>query len=112
MDKNKMKFAMAALRRASYKWPARYNTLKTARVGRNEYQCAKCGSGKIHKKNEIQIDHIHPVMPVTGWDNWEGYIDRMFADEGEFQVLCKKHHKEKSITENAVRRKTSKKRTK
>lgn len=107
-----MKFAMAALRRASYKWPARYNALKAARVGRNEYVCAKCPEGVTHKKNDVQIDHISPVMPTSGWDNWDGFIDRMFADDGEFQVLCKKHHREKSISENAVRKSARKKRTK
>ncbi len=50
------------------------------------------------------MDHINPVVPVLGWDSWEGYLDRMFAEESGWQRLCKdKCHKEKTLTENEQR---------
>lgn len=107
MDYRKKNFAINALRRASYRWPSRYNALKKHRIGRNEYFCASCGV--ISGKKDMQLDHIHPVVPVTGWDGFDGYIDRMFTDtEDGFNLLCKNCHKEKTDNENKLRLKFKK----
>jgi 5-methylcytosine-specific restriction endonuclease McrA len=107
MDNRKKSFAIAALRRASYRWPSRFRALANAKIGRNEYLCKECGT--INPKKQIQLDHIEPCVPVTGWDGFDGFIDRMFTDtEAGFQVLCKSCHLEKSQAE-AAQRKTNKK---
>lgn len=97
------------------------------------YKCAHCGGlfrdkgketiiepdGTITKRSfraEIAVDHIEPVIPVAGWDDWNGYIQRMFF--GELQVLCnytgirngkKSCHAIKTKEENALRKKYAKK---
>lgn len=53
----------------------------------------------------MAIDHIESVVPVTGFDNWQAYVDRLFCSAENLQVLCKEPcHKEKSLKENAERR--------
>ena len=103
MDHRKKNFAINAIRRASYRWPSRYTALKNWKVGRNEYVCAECGT--INPKKNIQLDHVDPCVPVTGWDGFDGFIDRMYTDTPEgFQVLCKDCHAAKSAEENEQRR--------
>lgn len=97
-------FVVASLRRASYRWGARNKALIKARVERGIYRCAMCDSVARHPKKGIRVDHIHPVVPITGFDNWDGYIERMFCDEDGFQILCIQHHKEKTAAENLARK--------
>lgn len=104
VSQNKKTFVINALRRASYRWYGRYTALKLANVGRNQYKCAMCPEGTLHPKKNIEIDHITPVIPVEGWDSWEGFIDRLFCDTSLYQILCKFHHLVKSQKENTVRR--------
>jgi hypothetical protein len=104
MQNNKKTFVINALRRASYRWYGRYNALKEAKVARNQYKCPMCPEGTLHPKKNIQIDHKDPIVPVSGWDSWEGLIDRLFCDTSGFQILCLEHHKAKSNAENEQRR--------
>lgn len=99
-------FARNALRRASYRWPGRYNTFKAARVGRNQYRCAICNG--IYKKKEIALDHKSPAVdPRRGWESFDKFIERLFVDESGFQVLCKAGcHAAKTENERQVRTKT------
>lgn len=98
-----MGFIIATLRRASYRWKPRNEALKAARVKRGFYTCAICN--KIISKREISLDHKLPIVPVTGWDNYDGFIERLFCSVDGFQVICKEPcHKEKTKAENALRR--------
>ncbi len=110
MEQKKKAFAVASLRRASYRWPGRFNALKAAHIGRNQYICEKCGPDKIHPKKNVQLDHRAPIVPVTGWDGFDGFIDRLLCDVNGFSVLCKEHHSTKTSVENQ-QRKDNKKRT-
>ncbi len=104
MDKAKKAFAINALRRASYRWHTRYKAIKKAHIGRNEYVCQSCG--QIVGAKEKQLDHTIPCVPVTGWDNFDGFIDRMFPHEPSgFRVLCIPCHSAKNLQENNERRK-------
>ena len=101
-------FTIATLRRASYRLPARQEALKAGRIARNQYRCAKCL--KIYSRKEVVIDHINPIVPLTGWDNFDGYIQRLFCAVEELQILCRVPcHKEKSLEENRIRREYVKK---
>ena len=96
-------FAIATLRRASYRLKSRSEALKAARIARNQYKCAMCG--KIFKRKEVQLDHVIPVVPLTGWDNFDGFIIRLFVEHGyQFQVICREEHKAKTKEENRIRR--------
>ena len=105
-------------------------------VPRIHYRCAHCGGlfrdkgveeyvddgGEVKKRRfrgEIAVDHIDPVVPVTGWDSFDGFVLRHFF--GKLQVLCnysgkeniKKHgrpscHAIKTKEENRLRREHAK----
>jgi hypothetical protein len=104
MDQRKKNYAISILRRASYRWPGRYKALSAGKIGRNQYICKECGPDKVYGKKDIQLDHIEPVVPVTGWEGFDSYIDRMFVDEVGYQVLCRDHHLKKSKNENEQRK--------
>jgi 5-methylcytosine-specific restriction endonuclease McrA len=101
-------FIIATLRRASYRWIPRNEALVAARVERGIYRCAICG--QLKPKKEITLDHIIPIVPLTGWDGWENFIQRLFCNKEGFQVICKKPcHAEKTKAENKIRRENNKK---
>ena len=93
-DRYLKSFIVAALRRATFYWPYRNESLKAARVERGLYRCAMCGDSKLHPKKDIQIDHIDPVVKLSGFTNWDNYFNRMFVKTEGFQILCKSHHAE------------------
>jgi 5-methylcytosine-specific restriction endonuclease McrA len=84
----------------------RNQVLINARIGRNQYTCAKCKI--IYPRKEIQIDHVEPVTPLTGWVDLDTFVTRLKVAATEMQAICKTCHKLKSGEENETRR-TSKK---
>ncbi len=96
------RYLINLLRRASYKLRPRTEAVNKARVTYGKYKCANCE--KAFDRLAIQVDHIHPVVPITGFDNWDGYIHRLFCDAEGLQILCKPCHKQKSVAENKERR--------
>jgi 5-methylcytosine-specific restriction endonuclease McrA len=99
---NVKSYAIAVLRRASYRTPARGEVLRTARVAYGRYRCAKCTD--VFGRKEVQVDHILPVVQTSGWDGFDGFISRLFCDPSGLQVLCKPCHKDKSQAENKTRK--------
>lgn len=99
-------FVIASLRRASYRWPPREEARRRVKVDRNQYRCEKCN--KIFTRKETKIDHIKPVVDVTGFESFDKYIERLFCDVSGFQILCKKDHDEKTKEENQIRRNVKK----
>ena len=96
-------FIKSALRSASNRWAPKYTSKKNARIARNTYLCAKCGS-KVGNK-DIKIDHINPVVSVEdGFVDWNTYIERMFVEMDGFNALCKKCHDIKTKAENKQRK--------
>jgi len=107
-------FVTSALRAASRRWPPKYKALKEAFVGRKEnkktgklamhYKCAKCK--KHFVAIDVQVDHIYPVVdPKIGFIGWDSFIDRIFCEIENLQVLCKPCHKVKTEEEKAERKK-------
>lgn len=99
-------FLIQNLRRISYKWHQRSQAVKSARVDRGKYKCAKCG--KICGTGEFAVDHINPVVdPVEGFTTWDNYIARMFVKAEQYQILCKRPcHSDKTREEKEIRRKS------
>ncbi len=54
--------------------------------------------------NNVHVDHIEPIVPVTGWVSWDSCINRMFCEQDNLQVLCSKCHKVVTDEENAQRK--------
>lgn len=107
-------FVTSALRAASRRYPPKYKALKEAFAGRKvnaktgkqamHYTCAKCS--KHFVATDVQVDHIHPVVdPKKGFTTWDNFIERMFCEIENLQVLCKPCHKIKTDQEKLERKK-------
>lgn len=103
MNDTLKKFLVSQLRRISYKWPAFTEARRRARVAYGEYTCAKCG--EVCRAKEVQLDHIVPVIPLTGWDGLEPFAERLFCEPEALQILCLECHHYKTKRENARRTK-------
>lgn len=107
-------FVRGALRNASNRWPVKGEVLKEARISRGIYKCQgykkrwhKAPSSiKIKNKTtrNIYVDHVDPVVdPRTGFTSWDEFIDRLFCEKDNLQVLCKDCHDRKTADERKVR---------
>ena len=107
-------FVTSALRAASRRWPVKPKALKAAFVSRQvnartgkmamHYMCAKCK--KLFVASDVQVDHIEPVVdPKKGFVSWDVYINRMYCEIENLQVLCKPCHKIKTDQEKLERKK-------
>ena len=100
----------AHLRR--FNWAPRNQVITEAHIDHREnpktgrqkmvYVCACCNDNFF--RDEIQCDHIQPVVPVTGFVSYDDTIKRMFCEKEGYQVLCKPCHTIKSNKENEERR--------
>ncbi|CAB4156044.1 HNHc domain containing protein [uncultured Caudovirales phage] len=107
-------FVTSALRAASRRWPVKFKAMKDAFVGRKtnnktgklamHYKCVSCK--KHFVATDVQVDHITPVVdPVKGFLSWDIYIDNLFCELKNLQILCKPCHKEKTAEEKLMRKK-------
>jgi len=102
LDKKTKNYIISALRRIN-KWDKRrHQVLRNNKLERNCYLCSKCKELFGHK--DVALDHIEPVVPITGFTTWDSFIERLFCDESGYQVLCKVCHKVKTQSENSDRR--------
>lgn len=110
-------FIKGVLRKGSTRWPPKYEVLNASKRGKainaesgrlaEHYQCAQCM--QLFPAKLVVVDHISPVVPVTGFISWDDVIARMFCSADGLQVLCKTCHGIKSKQENAERRENKKK---
>lgn len=111
-------FVISALRSATRRYPPRNRALKKAFVKRQiskvsgrlamHYKCAVCK--KLFTSTNVQIDHILPVVdPAKGFVSWDEYINRMYCEEDNFQVLCKPCHLKKTKKERECTKPSTKK---
>lgn len=107
-------FVTSTLRAGSRKWPPKYETLNAAKTEKKinkatgrlaqHYLCAMCEQEYTQK--DVQVDHIKPVIdPKKGFVSWDTYIDRMFCEGKNLQVLCKVCHAEKTKIEKEISKK-------
>jgi 5-methylcytosine-specific restriction endonuclease McrA len=104
-------FITSVLRSGFRRWPPKYKALNAACVGvlKNKktkrdgkhYTCALCS--KVHPSSNVQVDHILPVVAPEGFDTWGTYIERLFCEQDNLQVVCKPCHKKKSASERKAR---------
>ena len=97
-------FIVSALRSATRRWPPKYERIKDAycgtkrnkRTGRDakHYSCATCG-GEFPQR-EVQVDHIEPIGTCPTWDE---FIEKLFCEKDNLQVVCKPCHKIKTKEE-------------
>lgn len=101
-------FVKNTLRRASYRWPARGEAEKAARISRGLYRCNMC-AGEFQRK-DVELDHVEPVVPIkeawideNGNADWNLYITRLFPDKEGYQIICKTCHFSKTSIEDTLR---------
>ena len=98
-----MNFVKNTLRRASYRWPARDEAIRLARVARGFYKCSQCEVDTF-KRHEVELDHVEPVIDIKeGFTTWDNYITRLFPEAQGYQVLCKNCHGAKTMIEDTLR---------
>ena len=105
-------FIKSGIRSLTRKWKPMFDALKdvatekkvNAKTGRiaQHYKCAHCG-GDFPVK-DVAIDHIEPIVPLTGFTSWDDVISRALCEKSGFQVLCKPCHLKKSKEENEQRK--------
>lgn len=105
-------YVKGVLRKGTVRYPPRYEALNAAKTikkinvgsGRmaQHYACHNCGND--YPLTNVVVDHIEPVVAVTGFTNWHDVVIRMFCGVEGLQVLCKTCHKIKSNEENALRK--------
>lgn len=97
-------FVTSLLRSGSRRWEPKYSVLneaktekkinsKTGRLAQH-YQCNCC---KQHfPAKDVQVDHIIPIGREKSWDE---FIDGLFCEKDNLQVLCTTCHSAKTKLE-------------
>ena len=99
-------FITSALRSAVRRWPPKWGALADAFTGSKinkksgrkakHYRCAACKREFVAKG--VQVDHKIPIGKCASWDE---YIEKLFCEQDNLQVLCIKDHKIKTKKDNA-----------
>jgi 5-methylcytosine-specific restriction endonuclease McrA len=100
-------FIKSLLRKGTMRWAPKNLVLKEARTVKGVYLCAGCKEevpvtvkkdGK--RVRNVFVDHINPIVSVeTGFTSWDEYINRMFCEVDNLQVLCSDCHTIKTAKE-------------
>jgi 5-methylcytosine-specific restriction endonuclease McrA len=101
-------FIVSVLRAGTRRWPPKFETMHEAKTEKRKnqatgrqaqhYACAECKEDFPAK--QVQVDHKKPVVdPKRGFVDWNTYIERLFCDKKNFQVLCLECHKVKTKKE-------------
>jgi len=103
-------FIRSALRLASSKYPVKFQVKAAARrnkpegvEGRHhfEFQCKECDGWFPDK--EISVDHIEPAGSLKKYEDLPGFVERLFCEADNLQVLCDGCHHVKTQAERKKR---------
>lgn len=97
-------FITSILRSGSRRWGPKFATLAAAKQGKRinpssgrlaeHYKCASC-LGDFPAK-QVQVDHIIPMGVGRSWDD---FINELYCEADNLQVLCKECHSVKTKLE-------------
>ena len=62
-----------------------------------EYQCAACKGW--FKGADVDVDHIKPAGSLNKFEDLPGFVERLFCEADNLQVMCKDCHSEKTAKE-------------
>ena len=105
-------FIRSALRQKSRRWGPIYECLNDAKRPSKDkknlrlkwqYQCAKCRRWKAQK--EVSVDHIKPAGSLRSGDDLKAFVETLFCEKDNLQVLCSSCHTKKTAEdkENAAK---------
>ena len=101
-------FIRSALRGAWSRYPVKH-ALKMAQrrsvTGKKhsfEYQCNMCSAWFMDK--EVQVDHIVPAGSLKTYDDLPAFVENLFCELEDLQILCKPCHLIKTGIENEQRK--------
>src|SRR5579863_4583933 len=99
-------YIFAGLGKVLMWWPPRNEVKKRCKIEGKAgwYKCELC----LAERERIDVDHILPVVPVSGFTTWDAYIAARFVTADKLQGICKDCHKAKTKKENAKRREVKK----
>jgi hypothetical protein len=88
----------SSLRKISQRHPPIYAALAAAKrpyVGDNPrqkicYECAKCKG--LFSAKQVAVDHVVEAGKLQGWEDVQGFMQRLFCDESGLAVLCHDCH--------------------
>ena len=99
------RYIMRQLRRLFVYWPERAAVRKRSFLRKegvlSYHKCELCDKEVTRK--ESHVDHIVPVIPLTGPDDWGNIMERLFVSREAMQNLCKECHAKKTKKENSSR---------
>lgn len=103
-------FIQSMLRAGTRRWAPKSEVMRRARVERGWYICEGCGAkgpttikDKGKKVKNAIVDHIKPIVdPEVGFTTWDEYIEGMFCESSNLQLLCHDCHTSKSKEEREV----------
>lgn len=100
-------FIRAALRAAFSRYPVRFQVKKmaerkvTGQRHKYEYKCAECK--KWYMSKQVHIDHIKPCGSLKTYKDLPKFVETLFCEADNLQVLCTDCHKKKTAEERKKR---------
>lgn len=100
-------FIRAALRAAFSRYPVRFQVKKaaektvTGKRHKYEYKCAACK--KWYMSKEVHVDHINPCGSLKTYADLPRFVETLFCEADNMQVLCTECHKKKTAEERKAR---------
>jgi hypothetical protein len=108
-------YLVAAFRKVWYWSPERRQTLSSAKIGKDQWQCHSCPNivvkekyvtkkGRSRTRMTGSVDHIVPIgKQPRSWGEYNEYLAKTFCPASNLQVLCKACHGVKSKSEGKER---------
>ena len=62
-----------------------------------EYQCKKCR--QWYKSDQVNVDHIEQAGSLRSYEDLPRFVETLFCEQDNLQVLCKSCHDEKTKLE-------------
>ena len=66
-----------------------------------EYECSKCKGW--FKSDQVNVDHIEPAGSLNCSNDLPAFVDTLFCEQENLQVLCKTCHDQKTQLEKQLK---------
>lgn len=99
-------FIRGLLRSGFTRYPVKHQVKVAARrkkkgTRRFEYKCADCK--KWYPNSQTEVDHIEPAGSLKDYSDLPGFVERLYCEADNLQVLCKACHHIKTQEERSKR---------